>query len=784
MKKGLIVLILLLVSILLISGCAKQIEKPKESLVEEETGQPETIPEEPEQAEEQEQTTEDLIDCTDYDKNQEECIKHKECEWISEEQLCENLHGIEGPVKIHNQNISGEIRQDQIWSGGIYIMEGVTVADGVTLTIEPGTTVRFEHGDGLAVHGVLMALGTADKPIRFTSDAAQPEHGDWTGIHLYPGSAGSVLDHVIVEYANPGIYVNDNITLSNSIVRWTTGCALPLFSTATITHNRIYQSGSAPIEVHYRTEPIITYNTLWGSTQLSGIRVEAYSHPVISHNIIRDNKFSGIDITWSSSATVEYNLITGNGEGIAIGQKGSASKSIVRYNNIHDNRVANLHVLTPETLTATHNWWGTTEESAIEAQMSADPGATIVYKPYETSVVDIGNITYDFENNETYEHLPKTEHDTFKYIFWEDDNTRTIVSSITPPGGAGPIAWDGEALYVADDTIYKLDLSGNILDSFRSPATQTMGLAFDGHNLWVLDYVQGLVFQVSRSGKVIKSIPSPCNEPQGLTYDGKYFWTFNSQMPGKAYQFDTSGNTIRTLETNGFSGLAWDGKYLWINGGAELTQIDPSNGHVIRAITPSGVFPQYLAWQEPYLWVAEWADELPAHERLIQMLPTKERITLDGLKDDWQESTPLLLDPEGDAVGKKTDIKAIHGFADGENLYLMLEFYELADYDYFFLEVDVNGNGHKDYDAGGFSPGHPERSIVLNDYIRGESRWIPSMTDYKGTELSSNAKEVFELKVPLWLFQNETNFYVRVLVNGQSHMIDATDWAHVGVSKI
>lgn len=546
------------------------------------------------------------------------------------------------PTSPGYKTVSSDIVQDEIWSGDILVTRtGGTVAKGATLTIEPGTTVRFVHSrpgaggglgarTGLSVEGILMAVGTAEEPIRFTSDAPQPEHGDWMGIRLWPGSAGSVLDHVIIEYGSMAIYVEDNITLSNSIVRWTTGAALALYSTATITHNRIYQSGSGTIEVHYRAEPTIAYNTLWGSAQVSGIRVEGFSHPIISHNIIRGNKDSGIEIAWSSSATVEYNTITNNGYGIGIRQLGSAQNSIIRHNNVYNNQIADLIVDTPEVLDAANNWWGTTDEAAIGAKMIGAQGATIVYNPYDASEVDVGSVAYDFESNETYAHLPKTENDTFDYIFWENDATRTVAGSITPPATPDGIAWDGEALYVAivdspTDTIYRLDLQGNILGSFRSPATQTMGLAFDGQNLWVLDYAQQLVFQVDRSGQIIKSIPAPCAEPQGLTYDGKYLWTLTNKVRGKAYQFDTSGNTLHTIEgTNGLSGLAWDGKYLWVNYGVpeEIAQIDPSDGRTIRTITASGVMTQYLAWQDPYLWTVEWADEIGGHTRLIKLLPS------------------------------------------------------------------------------------------------------------------------------------------------------------------
>ena len=104
-------IILFLVLIILISGCVEKTDKPKESLVEEETEQPETIPEEPEQAEKQ--ITKN--DCTDYDNNQEECLKYKNCEWLSEEQLCENLEGV-GEETSENQWRT-ETADDDGWVG-------------------------------------------------------------------------------------------------------------------------------------------------------------------------------------------------------------------------------------------------------------------------------------------------------------------------------------------------------------------------------------------------------------------------------------------------------------------------------------------------------------------------------------------------------------------------------------------------------------------------------------------------------------------------------------------
>jgi hypothetical protein len=64
----------------------------------------------------------------------------------------------------------------------------VYVTNGAVLTIEPGTKIVGESGrsGGLIItrNAKLNADGTADKPIVFTSEAANPQRGDWAGVVL------------------------------------------------------------------------------------------------------------------------------------------------------------------------------------------------------------------------------------------------------------------------------------------------------------------------------------------------------------------------------------------------------------------------------------------------------------------------------------------------------------------------------------------------------------------------------------------------------------------------
>src|SRR6186997_2930974 len=104
-----------------------------------------------------------------------------------------------------NLILSGKINTDRtLKNGNTYKLRGIVyVVDGAKLTIEPGVIIQGEkssRGTLVITRGTqLLAAGTVDKPIIFTSDAAAPTMGDWGGIVLlgraktnasYNGTAG------------------------------------------------------------------------------------------------------------------------------------------------------------------------------------------------------------------------------------------------------------------------------------------------------------------------------------------------------------------------------------------------------------------------------------------------------------------------------------------------------------------------------------------------------------------------------------------------------------------
>ena len=80
------------------------------------------------------------------------------------------------------------------------VSSSVTVPDGVTLIIEPGSTVRFAPGTQLTVNGRLLAEGTPEHRILMTRDPVGG--GRWGGIELSGSLNDSRLSHVDMEYAD------------------------------------------------------------------------------------------------------------------------------------------------------------------------------------------------------------------------------------------------------------------------------------------------------------------------------------------------------------------------------------------------------------------------------------------------------------------------------------------------------------------------------------------------------------------------------------------------------
>jgi len=97
----------------------------------------------------------------------------------------------------------------------------ITVAQGTTLEIEPGVMVAFANDAGLTINGQLLAEGTKDDNIVFTT---QVTGGNWGGLTFSAaGENESVVTYTSIKYVSRytygGVYITTGtVTLSNNTI--------------------------------------------------------------------------------------------------------------------------------------------------------------------------------------------------------------------------------------------------------------------------------------------------------------------------------------------------------------------------------------------------------------------------------------------------------------------------------------------------------------------------------------------------------------------------------------
>jgi parallel beta-helix repeat protein len=117
-------------------------------------------------------------------------------------------------LQISATNVSGLISSNTTWTkaNSPYVVVGnVLVQADVTLTIEPGTVIKFDPSKVLQINGTLVAKGTLADTILFTSNTNQTA-GSWGNIYFTDGStdgvvedngnylSGSILEYCRIEY--------------------------------------------------------------------------------------------------------------------------------------------------------------------------------------------------------------------------------------------------------------------------------------------------------------------------------------------------------------------------------------------------------------------------------------------------------------------------------------------------------------------------------------------------------------------------------------------------------
>ncbi len=239
------------------------------------------------------------------------------------------------------------IHEDMTWSGDIEIEGVFVVGRGATLTIQPGTTVRFRKIDNnndkigdseIRVSGRIIAEGTKEAPITFKSAEKNPAPKDWSYVLIFASAQKNSLKYCHFRDAFTGLQVH--------------------FSTASVSDS-IFTHNNEGLRFG-RAKFTISHNTVENNNL--GIRFTRMEGPVeITGNTITQNRI-GVFLVPSSQNIVDFF------EPGRTGKPWNEGHLEIKGNNIFANSDYNLNLGVKQKwdLAIEGNWWGTADSQMIQ----------------------------------------------------------------------------------------------------------------------------------------------------------------------------------------------------------------------------------------------------------------------------------------------------------------------------------------------------------------------------------------------------------------------------------
>ena len=211
--------------------------------------------------------------------------------------------------------VQGHISGNTTWQDTILVSGDVTIDNGATLTILPGSRIEFHEYKKLDVNGTLLAIGTETDKITFTR---QPQNGRWLSIRFnYTSSSNdsSKIVHCILEHAEGWsssyggpVYVShfNKLLISNCVFRYNgylgnMASALQCNNCEFMVKNSIfhdnYGSSGAAIMCGINGNIKIINNVFHDnhSDWMGGAINAYYSQPTLINNTISNNTVSSDD---------------------------------------------------------------------------------------------------------------------------------------------------------------------------------------------------------------------------------------------------------------------------------------------------------------------------------------------------------------------------------------------------------------------------------------------------------------------------------------------------------
>lgn len=236
--------------------------------------------------------------------------------------------------------VSGRITTDTTWTveGSPYWVVGSVFVDpNVSLTIEPGVQVLFEGAYDFVVEGFLLADGTVDDRIIFTSDMPSPSPGDWNGILIYFHGSAVIRNTDVLYGWGLSLWNEGNNTVEGSTFSYNkVGVAISYSSSNVLQGNGFYGNDWGGIMINGSVSSNLIKDSIIESSHYYGILISYGGglDNIIQNNTIRANEWDGMRIVDSQGYEIRCNELSLNGnEGISA----YGSVALIHHNNFYAN---------------------------------------------------------------------------------------------------------------------------------------------------------------------------------------------------------------------------------------------------------------------------------------------------------------------------------------------------------------------------------------------------------------------------------------------------------------
>jgi hypothetical protein len=303
--------------------------------------------------------------------------------------------------------------EDTQWNGLIQIEGMVTVSPQTTLTVMPGSVIRFAANSGILVYGRIAIKGAPESQVYISSMYDEPFPSDWSGIFLIGTEKNNIFDNCVIHGADTAIQasfsafeangvrisnsetalklVNSAVTLRNSAISSTVNGIQAVKSEVDLEAMAIEQNRSAlslqssslttvNVRLRHNTQTALTadksqlkLDRMLFSSNLNGLKATDCDGSIVNSRFLSNGETAAI----FTRSTIRFsdNHVSGSRVGLQLDD----GNSTIWKNSIAGNSSYNLLYLGEERYFAGGNWLGQSLPEKMEISVfSKNPGALLI----------------------------------------------------------------------------------------------------------------------------------------------------------------------------------------------------------------------------------------------------------------------------------------------------------------------------------------------------------------------------------------------------------------------